>query len=82
MFILAAMAFSNKRRFYKIYPCVKVQKTEIHYFKYQSPSLFQLYQVKENKRYDYDSFFVKSEDFNLNITITEVILREKSLIAI
>lgn len=69
MFILAAMIFSNERRFYKIYPCVKVQKTKIRYFKFQSSSLFQLYQVGINKRYEYDSFFVISEDINLNITV-------------
>lgn len=34
MFILAAMIFSNEKRFYKIYPCVKVQKTGIYYFKF------------------------------------------------
>lgn len=75
MFILAAMIFSNERRFYKIYPCVKVQKTGIHHFKFQSSRLFQLYQVEKNKRYDYDSFFVISENINLNITVTEVILK-------
>lgn len=73
MFILAAMTFSNERRFYKIYPCVKVQKTGINYFKFQSSRLFQVYQVKKKERYDYDSFFVISEDIHLNITVTEVI---------
>lgn len=52
MFILAAMTFSNERRFYKIYPCVKVKKTGIRYFKFHGSRLFQLYLVEKNKRYD------------------------------
>lgn len=62
----------------------KSSNTGIHYFKFQSSRLFQLYQVK--KIYDYDSFFVICEDINLNITVTEVILKIKnkqySLVAI
>lgn len=76
MFILAAVIFSNERRFYKIYPCVKVPKTGIHYFKFQSSRLFPVYQVE--KKYDYDSFFIISEDINLNITVTEVILKNST----
>lgn len=32
--------------------------------------------MEKNKRYDYDSFFVISEDINSNITVTEVILKK------
>lgn len=71
MFILAAVIFSNERRFYKIYPCVKDQKTGIHYFKFQSSRLFRVYQVERNKRYDYNSFFVTSEDINLNKSLNK-----------
>lgn len=40
----------------------KSSKTGIHYFKFESSRLFQLYQVEQNKRYDYDLFFVISEE--------------------